>query len=318
MQFTGERYVPGIHGDIELEHRHRYLLACELVRGKEVLDIASGEGYGSAMLASSAAQVIGVDLAQDAVDHASRTYDLPNLSFRQGSAAAIPLDPHCMDCVVSFETIEHLDQQQQMMQEINRVLRPGGLLIISSPDKRWYRDVPGGINPFHPKELYCEQFRELLTANFAHVVLAGQRVLYGSVIACSASAAGFRHWEQIDAEIAATSDIPRPLYDLALASDQPVVGLPNSVFEQFPTSADTAITMAAVLDVTRAELAAVRAELAGAHSALVGARSELANAQAELVNAYGSHSWRVTRPLRGIKRLLWHPRPRPGAPAIKA
>lgn len=61
--------MPEVHGNIELEHLHRYLLACKAVAGKTVLDIASGEGYGSSMLAQTAHKVIGVDVSQEAVLH---------------------------------------------------------------------------------------------------------------------------------------------------------------------------------------------------------------------------------------------------------
>jgi len=74
MGFTGERFVPEVHSDIELEHLHRYLQACEIAAGKVVLDIASGEGYGSAMHARRAGKVIAVDISADAVKHARKRY----------------------------------------------------------------------------------------------------------------------------------------------------------------------------------------------------------------------------------------------------
>ena len=135
MDFTGERYLPERRGDIALEHRHRYLLACTYANGKDVLDIACGEGYGSSMLADVAKSVIGVDIAEEAIAHASTQYAASNLAFRQGNAAEIPLEDASVDLVVSFETIEHHDRHEDMLREIKRVLRPGGLLLISSPDK---------------------------------------------------------------------------------------------------------------------------------------------------------------------------------------
>src|SRR6516165_8010886 len=87
MNFTGERYVPSVEGNIELEHRHRYLFARELCRGKDVLDLASGEGYGSAMLSTVAHGVVGVDIALDAVKHSQKTYVSNNLRFMVGSCA---------------------------------------------------------------------------------------------------------------------------------------------------------------------------------------------------------------------------------------
>jgi ubiquinone/menaquinone biosynthesis C-methylase UbiE len=138
LDFTGERFVPEARGNIELEHLHRYLQACEIAAGKVVLDIASGEGYGSAMLANRAGRVFGVDNSLEAVEHARNRYKKENLEFMAGHCAAIPLPDKSVDLVVSFETIEHHDKHHQMMREIKRVLRPAGALLISSPDKRWY------------------------------------------------------------------------------------------------------------------------------------------------------------------------------------
>lgn len=118
MKFTGERFVPEVHGSIQLEHLHRYILACKAVAGKSVLDIASGEGYGSAMLARTALKVTGVDISQEAVSHAQARYQIENLDFCLGSCSAIPLEDASVDVVVSFETIEHHDEHEAMMREI--------------------------------------------------------------------------------------------------------------------------------------------------------------------------------------------------------
>ena len=136
MEFTGERYVPTEAGEIRHEHLHRYAWCARLVEGKDVLDIACGEGYGSAMLARRARSVRGVDIAGDAVAHANATYQgIHGLEFMRGNAAEIPLADNSVDVVVSFETIEHHDRHQEMLSEIRRVLRSDGLLVISSPNR---------------------------------------------------------------------------------------------------------------------------------------------------------------------------------------
>ena len=135
LNFTGERYVPGIKGDIEIEHLHRYALALELSKGKNVLDIASGEGYGSYLLSMLAKSVVGVDISKEAILHSSMKYIKSNLTFLCGSADRIPCESHSFDLVVSFETIEHHDKHEEMLQEIKRVLKPDGILILSSPEK---------------------------------------------------------------------------------------------------------------------------------------------------------------------------------------
>jgi len=184
IEFTGERFVPTEHGVIRQEHLHRYACCLPLVAGKQVLDVASGEGYGSAMLASVAASVHGVDISQEAVDHASARYaDLSNLTYLQGSAAAIPLPDDSVDVVVSFETVEHLLEQEEMLAQIRRVLRPDGLLVMSSPNKTVYSDKAGYHNDFHVKELYLEEFVALLQTQFPAIRVDGHRMAVCSTIA---------------------------------------------------------------------------------------------------------------------------------------
>src|SRR5689334_14207734 len=107
LEWTGERYLPEIGGNIQLEHVHRYLLARDLAHDKRVLDIACGEGYGSDVLATVAAHVVGVDVSPEVIRHAKRQYRRANLEFSVGTCAAIPLADQSVDLVVSYETIEH-------------------------------------------------------------------------------------------------------------------------------------------------------------------------------------------------------------------
>ena len=183
MKFTGERYTPEVGGGIRYEHLHRYAMSLQYVQGKQVLDLASGEGYGSYHLSKIAASVVGVDIDEAAVSHAQQRYVKHcNLSYRVGNCARIPLDDRSIDVVVSFETIEHHDQHERMICEIKRVLRPDGLLIISSPNKKTYSEDLGNHNHFHIRELYLEEFNNLLAASFLQVKLYGQKLLTGSVI----------------------------------------------------------------------------------------------------------------------------------------
>ena len=99
-------------GPIEFEHYHRYLLARALCRDKSVLDVSSGEGYGSAFIAQVARSVIGVDISAEAVEHATAAYPLPNLNYICGDARDLPIGDDAVDVVVSFETIEHFDKQE--------------------------------------------------------------------------------------------------------------------------------------------------------------------------------------------------------------
>ena len=183
MDFTGERYLPSVSGLIRNEHLHRYAWCRKLVEGKDVLDIACGEGYGSAMLARRARSVTGVDIAPDAITHAKSEYRaIPNLEFIVGDAARIPLPDDSMDVVVSFETIEHHDSHEEMISEIRRVLRPDGILVISSPNRVVYSELANYHNEFHVKELDFRELDALLRTAFQSVRYFGQRPAVGSYI----------------------------------------------------------------------------------------------------------------------------------------
>ena len=184
LDFTGERFLPTEKGELRYEHMHRYAWCLEFCGGKDVLDIACGEGYGSALLAPKARSVVGVDISAAAVAHAKATYgQLSNAQFICGSATKIPRTDASADVVVSFETIEHLAEQQEMLAEIRRVLRREGVLIISSPNKKVYSDERNYVNEYHVKELYFEEFDALLKTQFPIVSYLGQRFSTVSVLA---------------------------------------------------------------------------------------------------------------------------------------
>lgn len=183
LDFTGERFIPSEGGVIRYEHMHRYGWSLQIVAGRDVLDIACGEGYGSALMASRARSILGVDISKDAVAHARARYGAqPNLRFEVGSVTAIPLGDASVDVVISFETIEHLAEQAEMIAEIRRVLRPDGLLVISSPNKKVYSDDRGYVNTYHVKELYFDEFDALLRQRFPYVEYLGQRLATSSLM----------------------------------------------------------------------------------------------------------------------------------------
>ncbi len=224
LNFSGERYTTTMTGSIEQEHRHRYLVALSHCTEKRVLDIASGEGYGSSMLANVAAHVTGVDISQEAVDHANSSYKKENLEFIQGSATQIPLDDNSIDVLVSFETIEHFVGHEKFLQEIKRVLVPGGLCIISSPNKEVYSETPDNHNEFHVSELFRDEFIDLLSSHFENIKHLEQKATSASIIVPtdpSSSMADFRSFRRIDAvNFEKTSGtIGRGVYSMVFASD---------------------------------------------------------------------------------------------------
>jgi 2-polyprenyl-3-methyl-5-hydroxy-6-metoxy-1,4-benzoquinol methylase/uncharacterized protein YeeX (DUF496 family) len=193
LEATGERFVAdgtSAHMQVAYEHLHRYLFAREICREKVVLDIASGEGYGSNLLAQTAKKVTGIDISTDAVSHARGHYRRENLQFLSGDCSRIPLKSGSVDVVVSFETIEHITAQEKFLAQVIRVLKPGGILIISSPDKHESTDRTGHLNPFHLAELYREDFIRLLKARFRNVRPFQQRLIAGSYLAAEDNSAG--------------------------------------------------------------------------------------------------------------------------------
>src|ERR1019366_4929606 len=137
------------------EHVYRYAFACRFVRGKRVLDIACGEGYGAAALQKAgAARVTGVDISEAACFHARSKY---GIDAKLGAAEKIPLGEGSVDVVVSFETIEHIPNPDRFLDECVRVLVPGGRLIISTPNKSIYGQAVQ--NPYHWSEMTEEGFK---------------------------------------------------------------------------------------------------------------------------------------------------------------
>ncbi|MDP4029147.1 MAG: methyltransferase domain-containing protein [Gallionella sp.] len=183
LSFTGERFLPEREGEIWYEHWHRYALARQLSQHRSVLDVACGEGYGSAMLAENAERVTGVDISVDAIRHARSRYGhQANLEFIAASCDRLPFPDASFDLAISFETIEHIETQQAFVAELARVLRPDGVLLLSSPNKRLYSDAHDYHNEFHVRELYRDELEELLRAAFPHRFWLGQKLLFHSAI----------------------------------------------------------------------------------------------------------------------------------------
>ena len=170
MEFSGERYLPemNIDSEISIFHRQRYESILSICAGKNVVDAACGEGYGSSFIAEKAACVIGIDISHEAIENAKGKYQKENLHYYEASVERIPVEDNWADVFVSYETIEHVteDIQRKFLKEIRRILKKDGILIMSSPDKRNYSDIPQFHNEFHVHELYFEEFDALLKRYF--------------------------------------------------------------------------------------------------------------------------------------------------------
>ncbi|WP_042144368.1 bifunctional 2-polyprenyl-6-hydroxyphenol methylase/3-demethylubiquinol 3-O-methyltransferase UbiG [Paucisalibacillus sp. EB02] len=167
LEDTGERVIPEkmkIMNGLLLEHVARYHFAREYVYGR-VLDFASGSGFGTHIIAKSNMntidEVIGIDINQDAVKYAQATYYHPLSKFLVGNVvdSKLPDKLGVFDCIVSFETIEHVSEEEAFLQNIYRMLKPGGTLILSTPFGEG-RGIPSG-QEFHIHQLTVEEFKHL-------------------------------------------------------------------------------------------------------------------------------------------------------------
>ena len=171
-----ERIVPDeVPAGILALHLKRYEFARVWSADAEVLDAGCGAGYGSALLAQTAERVVGVDWSPDALAYARAHYGAPNLEFVQADVLALPFRDASFDVVCAFETIEHTDDEQALLREVARVLRPSGAFIVSTP--RADRTTREPKNPFHRVEWSVVDFERLLEEHFDRVDLYGQRRL---------------------------------------------------------------------------------------------------------------------------------------------
>ena len=162
MSAAEERLADDPTSELWGEHRARYRYTLQWAAGQRVLDIASGAGFGLRMLRLAGARGVGMD------------YDLAALRGREhvacAAAARLPVPDAMFDLVVSFETLEHVPNARAMLRELRRVLRPGGRLVLSTPN----REYRATTNPFHVQEFTAEELRALLCESFADVCIHGQ------------------------------------------------------------------------------------------------------------------------------------------------
>ena len=264
LEWTGERFIPGVEGDVAIEHLHRYHAASGVVRGLRVLDIACGEGYGSAILAGQAETVVGVDIAPEAVAHARATYPSPRLRFEVGSVLQNPAG-RC------------LGRRGGVLRDAGARgrARPGARRVPTGPCPRWipdrllpdrleYSEVPRSQNPFHVRELYRNEFRDLLGRHFRNVQLYGQRVIYGSTLApVDNLQIPFVSFRSEGTEVVRGQGVLRPVYLVAVVSDRACPPLPaGTLAPQTPPFWTEVEKLRQALATTEAEAARLKASSA--------------------------------------------------------
>jgi ubiquinone/menaquinone biosynthesis C-methylase UbiE len=232
LEWTGERMVPSIRAVGAIEHLHRYALACEFSKDKVVLDIASGEGYGCNLLARHAREVIGVDISEEVIRHASSKYRRNNLIFKTGDCTSIPLESSCVDLVVSFETLEHIGNQGLFLKEIKRVLKRHGLLIMSTPEKAQFGEPGKETTQFHVKELCFTEFQRLLQRRFATCVFLLQRTVYGTLLVPHNSGIdGYSEYKGSFDGIETGHELDKAVFNIGIASDGAIPNMNLSFFD---------------------------------------------------------------------------------------
>ena len=147
----------------------------------------------------------------------ARYAGIPGLRFEQADATALDAYPDAsFDLVLSFETLEHVHAQERLLDGFARLLAPGGLLLVSTPDKRTYTDLTGEVNPHHVRELYRDEFEALLAARFPARRLYGQKNLFQSVLWALDGQGGGAQAHALQPDGAVVDGVgPAPMYYLA-------------------------------------------------------------------------------------------------------
>jgi 2-polyprenyl-3-methyl-5-hydroxy-6-metoxy-1,4-benzoquinol methylase len=180
ITYTGERVIPELMkptNGLLLEHLSRYYFSMEYARGR-VLDFACGAGYGIHMMAKarkkSINEAIGIDIDSNTISYAKKHYYHPLVTYQHEDAVnpRLPSKLGTFDTITSFETLEHVNEEEQFLQNIFTMLNPGGTLVISTPFGKGRGKDCG--SPFHVHQLTIPEFKDLFSA-YSDVTYYGQK-----------------------------------------------------------------------------------------------------------------------------------------------
>lgn len=170
----------------------RYIETLKYIKELDVLDIASGVGWGSYLMSTVAKSVMGVDLSEEAIKTSKKYYSNSNVSFELGNSKKIPSNDNSFDAIVSFETIEHIEIPQNFIDEVSRVAKPGAILILSTPNgycTKMKKDARPS-NPFHVEEYYKSELFRILEKDWEIIDYKGQYPIKND----SAQVDEYRQW----------------------------------------------------------------------------------------------------------------------------
>lgn len=285
IEWTGERCVPW-SDDVQVvyEHLHRYAFAEELVAGKVVLDLGSGEGYGSALLGRTAASVLGLDIDLASIEHSRANHDVDAVTFAQGSAEELASRaPGEFDVVVCYEVLEHVTQHESVVDGIGHVLRDDGILILSTPDREPYNAAIAEPNPFHLREVTAVELHELLRRRFARVRMWRQSAILGSRIVAEEDDRPVEAFVRYAGGSWSRTTEPQSMYLVAVASNAPLPGLPgrSHLYDVGFEAVNRSLIRAAEAEARAAELGA---QLSASMEQLAAVEHARALATAELAS----------------------------------
>jgi 2-polyprenyl-3-methyl-5-hydroxy-6-metoxy-1,4-benzoquinol methylase len=173
------RVAPWYSKKLVLEHTERYRFAGKYVKDKTVVELGCCTGYGSLMLAGSGAKkVYGIDISTAAVAYAKKHFSHKYVEYFVANAEDTGLSDRIADVVVSFETIEHLPEPEKFLSEVYRIVKRGGIFIISTPN----RETSFGDNPYHMKEYTLQELDSLLTSFSTKKYFGQHKVTYSLVM----------------------------------------------------------------------------------------------------------------------------------------